>query len=249
MGHLNLVMIHPFSDGNGRMGRCLQTLILARERILGAMFCSIEEYLGRNTEDYYSVLAEVGGGSWSPGRDARAWIRFCLTAHYRQAATVLRRTKEMHRLWDALEFEVQKHRLPSRVIPALVDAALGFRVRNATYRAGAEVAEVVAGRDLKSLAALGLIEGHGERRGRFYLASKILAEIRETTREPRIVIPDPFGKSDAVEASVAAPAIPIRTSREISSSGFTPAVGPPPMSMGEARRRVGRIIQGGKQDE
>ena len=30
MGHLNLVMIHPFSDGNGRMARCLQTLILAR---------------------------------------------------------------------------------------------------------------------------------------------------------------------------------------------------------------------------
>jgi hypothetical protein len=48
---------------------------------------------------------------------------------------------------------------------------------------------------------------------------------------------------------VAAPAIPIRASNEISSSGFTPAVGPPPMSTGEARRRVGRIIQGGKQDE
>ncbi len=29
MGHLNLVMVHPFSDGNGRMARCLQTLILA----------------------------------------------------------------------------------------------------------------------------------------------------------------------------------------------------------------------------
>ena len=34
MGHLNLVMIHPFSDGNGRMARALQTLVLAREGIL-----------------------------------------------------------------------------------------------------------------------------------------------------------------------------------------------------------------------
>lgn len=34
MAHLNLVMIHPFRDGNGRMSRCLQTLVLARERIL-----------------------------------------------------------------------------------------------------------------------------------------------------------------------------------------------------------------------
>lgn len=214
MGHLNLVMIHPFYDGNGRMGRCLQTLILARERVLGAMFCSIEEYLGRNTEEYYSVLAEVGGGSWSPGRDTRPWIRFCLTAHYRQATTVLRRTKEMQRLWDALEFEVQKHRLPSRVIPALVDAALGFRVRNSTYRAGAEVSEVVAGRDLKSLADLGLIVRQGERRGRFYLASETLARIRETTREPRPAMPDPFGKSGWQNYTPDS----IRTSRRLSGT-------------------------------
>ncbi len=34
MAHLNLVMVHPFKDGNGRMARALQTLVLARERIL-----------------------------------------------------------------------------------------------------------------------------------------------------------------------------------------------------------------------
>src|SRR5215831_16158756 len=33
MAHLNLVMIHPFSDGNGRMARAIQTLVLAREGI------------------------------------------------------------------------------------------------------------------------------------------------------------------------------------------------------------------------
>lgn len=66
MAHLNLVMIHPFSDGNGRMARCLQTLVLAREGILEPEFSSIEEYLGRNTQDYYSVLAETSEGSWHP---------------------------------------------------------------------------------------------------------------------------------------------------------------------------------------
>ncbi len=34
MAHLNLVMIHPLSDGNRRMARCLQTLILARDQIV-----------------------------------------------------------------------------------------------------------------------------------------------------------------------------------------------------------------------
>ena len=41
IAHLNLVMVHPFSDGNGRMARCLQTLILARDRVVAPVFSSI----------------------------------------------------------------------------------------------------------------------------------------------------------------------------------------------------------------
>ncbi len=98
LAHLNLVMIHPFSDGNGRMARVLQTLVLAREGILDPTFSSIEEYLGRNTQDYYAVLGEVGRGAWHPEHDALPWIRFCLTAHFRQAETLLRRTQETEHL-------------------------------------------------------------------------------------------------------------------------------------------------------
>ena len=50
LSHLNLVMIHPFADGNGRMARALQTLVLARSGILSPHFCSIEEYLGANRQ-------------------------------------------------------------------------------------------------------------------------------------------------------------------------------------------------------
>jgi Fic family protein len=103
MAHLNLVLVHPFSDGNGRMARCLQTLVLAREGILTPVFCTIEEYLGRNTQAYYDVLALVGGGTWQPERDSRPWVRFILTAHLRQARTTLRRIKESERLWLELE--------------------------------------------------------------------------------------------------------------------------------------------------
>ena len=103
MAHLNLVLIHPFADGNGRMARCLQSLVLAREGILSPVFLNIEEYLGRNTQDYYNVLAEVAKGSWQPHRDARPWLRFVLTAHLRQARTWHRRIKETERLWGDLE--------------------------------------------------------------------------------------------------------------------------------------------------
>jgi Fic family protein len=47
--HLNLVMIHPYVDGNGRLARCFQSLVLAREGFSAPEFCSIEEWLGKNT--------------------------------------------------------------------------------------------------------------------------------------------------------------------------------------------------------
>ena len=46
MAHLNMTMIHPFKDGNGRMARALQTLALAREGVIHPLFSSVEEWLG-----------------------------------------------------------------------------------------------------------------------------------------------------------------------------------------------------------
>ncbi|MGH3250110.1 MAG: Fic family protein [Trebonia sp.] len=194
MAHLNLAMIHPFRDGNGRMARCLQSLVLARGRVLAPVFMSIEEYFGRNTHKYYDVLGEVGRGSWGPGNDARPWLRFILTAHLRQARTMLVRIKETERLWADMAKLVEQQHLPERVIPLLLDAAMGLRVRNATYRASLEesgedaITEQTASRDLQRLVEAGLLLPNGERRGRFYTASegvtKIWLAIR-SDRDPR----------------------------------------------------------------
>jgi Fic family protein len=195
MAHLNLTMIHPFSDGNGRMARCLQTLLLAIKGIVDPTFCSIEEYLGRNTQAYYDVLAEVGRGKWNPQRDARHWIRFNLTAHYRQAGTLLRRTVLIKKLWDELEREIAKRGLPDRVIGAVADAAMGFKVRSATYRHFADVSKVVASRDLRAAVESGLLTATGERRGRVYRASDEIRAVAVKIRgsEPK-GISDPFQK-------------------------------------------------------
>lgn len=191
MAHLNLVMIHPFRDGNGRMARCLQTLVLAREQIAAPIFSSIEEYLGRNAQAYYDVLAEVGQGQWQPSRDARPWIRFCLTAHYRQVKTQLRRVEEIERLWLDCASLAERHSVPERAASGLVEAALGLRLRNATYRAvvkatdGDEISELTASRDLRALVEAGLIDPVGEKRGRYYVGRQQLLELRERIRAPR----------------------------------------------------------------
>ena len=209
MAHLDLVMVHPFRDGNGRMGRVLQTLVLAREGVLSPVFCSIEEYLGSNTQQYYEILAEVGAGSWHPNRDARRWVRFNLAAHLRQARTLLRRVKESEQLWDQLERLVGKRGLPERTMPVLWDAAMGFRVRNATYRAIYEeieepISEAMAGRDLRQMVEAGLLVPRGERRGRFYLPSVELRGYREAIIQAR----DPRDDSDPFAGAPTGPSAP-----------------------------------------
>ena len=184
MAHLNLVMVHPFSDGNGRMGRCIQTLVLTRGQILDPQFCSIEEYLGHKQQAYYDVLAAIGRGSWHPEGDARPWIRFCLTAHYRQAMNLVRWSRIYSKIWEQLEREVERRGLPERSIAPLSDAALGYKLRNATYRKTADVELVVAGRDLRHVAKAGLLEPRGERRGRYYIASPVLQKIGQDAHEP-----------------------------------------------------------------
>lgn len=94
MAHLNLVMIHPFLDGNGRMARALQTLVLSQCGIGEPAFSSIEEWLGSNTEDYCRVLGLTGAGGWHPERSAAVWVKFNLRAHHIQAQTVARRYHE-----------------------------------------------------------------------------------------------------------------------------------------------------------
>ena len=189
--HLNLAMIHPFSDGNGRMARCLQTLVLAGDGIIPPVFSSIEAYLGRNTAEYYWVLGDVGRGEWRPDRSARPWIEFCLTAHHHQAITMLRRMREMEALWDGCEQLVAKKRLPVRGVGALVDASRGLRLHRSLYiklvqsSVGESVTEASATRDLRAFSEAGLIEPHGEKRGRWYGTSPQLRQLWLTVRAHR----------------------------------------------------------------
>ncbi len=190
MAHLNLVMIHPFRDGNGRMSRCLQTLVLARDQILAPQFSSIEEYLGRNTQSYYKVLGEVGTESWHPQGDARPWVRYCLEAHFVQASSVLRRVKESEQIWTRLEVICAEKRLPQRMLSALFEATVGMRVRNASYRAALkmmdeEIANQGATDDLRAMVNAGLIERFGARRGTYYQAADPLRVIWEDVRKNR----------------------------------------------------------------
>ena len=203
MAHLNLVMIHPFRDGNGRMARCLQTLILSRNQILGAEFSSIEEWLGRNTQSYYDVLARTGQGKWSPANDTLDWVRFNLTAHHMQAQTVWHRVQESEELWQNLETLAGERGLPERCVNGMFSAALGLRVRRAAYQEETGLEYGAANRDLRALVDRGLLEAKGETRGRYYLGSRELREIYSVVRSKhRSRVVDPYEAREPVPATI-----------------------------------------------
>lgn len=191
MAHLNLVMIHPFRDGNGRMARALQTLVLARRGVAEPEFASIEEWLGANTDDYYRVLAATGHGVWRPDGDAHLWVSFNLRAHHMQAQTVRRRLRRAQRTYEILDELLDGQGLPDRTVDALYSALLGFRLRRPTYVEQTGVDARTASRDFKALSDAGLLRPVGETKGRHYIAGDALDEVRQRLG-PTEPLDDPY---------------------------------------------------------
>lgn len=176
MAHLHVASVHPFRDGNGRISRIVQSLVLAREGLLAPEFVSIEEYLGRNTEAYYATLQKVQGGSYQPERDALPWVEFCVRAHVEQARRRLDQLAEAGARWAALEEIVEQRGWPDRLVIALEQSLFGG-VDRATYTAEADVAAPTASIDLRRLVDAELVVQQGRGRSTRYVASDALRRV------------------------------------------------------------------------
>lgn len=176
MAHLHVVSVHPFEDGNGRVSRIVQSLVLGREGLLAADLASIEQYLGEHTEAYYAALRSVQGGSYQPGRDAGPWVRLCIDAHIAQARRRLALIEAAGRRWAALEGLVRQHQWPDRLAIAL-EQALFRRTDRTSYGREAGVSPATASSDLRRLSDAGMLLQQGRTRNVHYLVTERLREL------------------------------------------------------------------------
>jgi Fic family protein len=176
MAHLNLISVHPFRDGNGRVARIVQSLVLAREGLLSPEFSSIEEYLSNHTPAYYAALRKTQGGSYQPDRDASDWVRFCVEAHISQAGKRLDQIGEAAARWERLEREVGDRGWPDRFVIALEQSLISGADR-AGYRAEAGVSPATVTADLRRLLDSGLVEQRGRGPSTRYWASERLRSL------------------------------------------------------------------------
>ena len=173
MAHLHLVSVHPFRDGNGRISRIVQSLVLARGGLLAPESVSIEEHLASNTSAYYATLQAVQGGSFQPERDATPFVRLCVEAHVAQARCRRRQLADAGARWAYLETLVNQRGWPDRLVIALEQGLIQGTDR-AVYVAEADVSAPTASSDLRRLLDAGLISQQGRGPTTRYVASEQL---------------------------------------------------------------------------
>ncbi|MFD0904125.1 Fic family protein [Actinomadura sediminis] len=193
MAHLHLISIHPWSDGNGRMSRSLQTLLIAREGVLAPEFSSIEAWLGRpgNTWEYYREL-NARGSHYRPDQDVSSWIRFNLTAYHQQAQTVRNRLDRTRRVLELLTDFAAREGLDERLVAALHEVAMTGSVRRLRYEHAEGLSVQQAQRGLRELTSSGILESVGRTRARSYTAGPRFPEPALTAARTPVSLTDPY---------------------------------------------------------
>ncbi|HYH52868.1 MAG TPA: Fic family protein [Solirubrobacterales bacterium] len=170
MAHLHVTSVHPFRDGNGRVSRIVQSLVLARSGLGSPEFFSIEEYLRDHTREYYAALRQAQGASYQPERDASGWVDFCLEAHLAQARQRREQIEQAATRWQRLEEIVEARGWPDRLVIALEQSLLGGTDRS-RYSEEADVSPATASADFRRLLEAGLVDQEGRARNISYVAA------------------------------------------------------------------------------
>jgi Fic family protein len=178
LAHVQFETIHPFLDGNGRLGRLLITFLLCHAGILREPLLYLSLYFKQNREDYYRYLDTVRtAGDWE------AWLGFYL-AGVRQAAdnavTTARRLISLFREdRERIQREGRAAGSALRVHGAMQERPL-VTMPEVQAKTSLSFPAVYAGMQL--LSRLGIAkEITGKRRDRVFSYSKYLAVLNEGT--------------------------------------------------------------------
>jgi Fic family protein len=116
VGHYQFETLHPFSDGNGRLGRLIVVLQLMEAGTLAYPVLNLSPWLKRRKEEYKSSLREVSiTGDFDP------WVRFFATCVEAQAADMVQRIEELLAVREELLQIVRDNRKHGLVVDIIED--------------------------------------------------------------------------------------------------------------------------------
>lgn len=177
LAHYQFEAIHPFLDGNGRVGRLLITLFLVERGILSTPLLYLSAFFEATRRDYYDYLLGVSThGEWS------AWLQYFLNGVARQAEDALSRAERINNL--IMKWRVAVSGAASKTPLALVDMLAAnpyLTIKHAAKQLG--VAFTTAQRAVERLESLSIVkEVSHSKRDRVYCAKAILNILEEPAR-------------------------------------------------------------------
>jgi Fic family protein len=170
VSHYQFEAIHPFTDGNGRTGRILNSLYLVEAGLLEQPILYLSRYILANRAEYYRLLnAVTSDEAWEP------WVVYMLTGVAEVAAWTAAKVREIHALVDATRALIVRKRpaLPVDVLMRHIFEQPYCRIRH-LVDAGVAKRET-ASRYLVELAEAGVLTEIKQGRDKLFLNRRLLA--------------------------------------------------------------------------
>ncbi len=175
--HYQFEAIHPFLDGNGRIGRLLITLLLCEWELLPQPLLYLSAFFEKHRKEYYDLLVGVSHAErWSE------WIEFFLRGVAEQASDAVERSRRLLDLWQSYRKKMQRTR-SSALLLKLVDELFKYPLVTIPFTSNVLSCTYVTAKNnidkLVSAEILREMPGMHARR-KIYVADEILKILEET---------------------------------------------------------------------
>jgi Fic family protein len=158
IAHFWFVTIHPFEDGNGRIGRAITDMALAQDEQVGSRLYSLSTQIILNRDEYYNILEESQKNSC----DLTRWLKWFLKIFCKateQSQLIIDKALQISRFWKTYnQNELQARQI--KIINKMLEAEPnGFEggMTNRKYVNITKVSRETAKRDLAELEQLGIL--------------------------------------------------------------------------------------------
>jgi Fic family protein len=176
--HYQFEAIHPFTDGNGRTGRVINSLFLIQEKLLTLPILYLSRFIIANKADYYSRLLDVTRHeAWEP------WLLFMLEGVGETAAWTTAKIGAIRHLADHTT-DFVRQREPKIYSRELVDVIFEQPYCRIGHLASAGIAKrQTASKYLKTLASIGVLEEQTAGREKLFIHPKLMQLLADEENE------------------------------------------------------------------
>ena len=183
--HYQFEAIHPFWDGNGRVGRLLITLLLCSEGLLPQPLLYLSAYFERNRKEYYRLLLDISQtGNWMD------WLRFFVNGVAEESRDAVARSNQLLALRQKYREKLQAQKVPGRTLELMENL---FKKPVTTVAGARDLLKLTtrsAQQSVDRLLQAGILqEVTGRQRYRVFVAQRIIqiVEADQATKQISLV--------------------------------------------------------------